>query len=607
MSELFRRKSLSKLLAEATSADAGLKKTLGAWSLVALGIGAIIGAGLFVRTAAASADAAGSGVTLSFVVAAIGCAFAGLCYAEFAAMIPIAGSAYTYAYTTMGELMGWIIGWALIMEYALGAATVSIAWSEYLNNLLGGAIPYQWCHSPFEHAYKVLGDSISQFGDFIGNPETVSKALKHGELILTDAQVAKLPENLQGLVTHYEGMINLPALGILLILTLLLIKGTQESAMVNAVIVFIKVAIVLVFIAIGWQFIKPENHTPYLIPENTPGHNGIFEWGWGGVLGGAAIVFFAFIGFDAVSTAAQEAKNPKRDMPIGILGSLAVCTVLYILFSHVLTGVAHWSEFAKEGKESSVTYAISTYMKGYGWLANSVTIAILAGFSSVILVMLMGQSRVFYSMSKDGLLPKVFSDLHPKFRTPYKSNMILLLFVGIFAAFVPGSIAGDLTSFGTLFAFVLVCAGIIIMRKSDPDMPRPFKTPLVPLVPILGIVVCGAMVVSLDQLTQISALGWMLLGLDMYLLYGIRHSLIGKTETNPAMKYKGIRATALAGILSSVVLALVGYLRYSTLLTANAKDPIENPLPDVPYFVYGLAGVHLLIYLFALMSKPKNA
>jgi basic amino acid/polyamine antiporter, APA family len=485
MSKLFAKKPLAQLMNEA-SADGQetLKRTLTAWSLIALGIGAIIGAGLFVRTAAAAGGHAGSGVTLSFILAALGCAFAGLCYAEFASMIPIAGSAYTYAYATLGELLAWIIGWALVLEYALGAATVSIAWSEYLNKLLGGAIPYEWCHSPFE--------------------------------------------SLNGV----SGFINLPALLILALLTALLIKGTQESASVNAVIVFVKVIIVLVFIVIGWGFINPANHTPYLIPEGTPGHESFFDWGWGGVLRGAGIVFFAFIGFDAVSTAAQEAKNPSRDMPIGILGSLVVCTILYILFSHVLTGVAPYADFIDptKGKEASVAYAISQYMSGYSWLATAITIAILAGFSSVILVMLLGQSRVFFSMSNDGLLPKIFADLHPKFRTPYKSNLILFIFVGLFGGFIPGSVAGDLTSIGTLFAFVIVCIGIIVMRRTNPDVKRPFRTPLVPLVPILGILVCGLMIVSLDINTQLIALGWMVIGLVIYFGYSRFHSKISVTK-----------------------------------------------------------------------------
>jgi APA family basic amino acid/polyamine antiporter len=525
LTKLFKKKSIPLLLKEAAANEGGLKKTLGAWSLIALGIGAIIGAGLFVNTAKASAEAAGSGVTISFAIAAVGCAFAGLCYAEFASTIPIAGSAYTYSYATLGEIVAWIIGWALVMEYALGAATVSIAWSEYLNNLLGGAIPYEWCHSPFEHVNKIIGKSnISQLA-----PDLVAHA-KNGVLILTDAEMSKLTPNMKGLVETSSGIINSPALLILTAVTLLLIKGTKESAFINGIMVFIKVAIVLMFIFIGWNYIKPENHIPYLIPESSIGHEGIFKWGWGGVLGGAAIVFFAFIGFDAVSTAAQEAKNPKRDMPIGILGSLVVCTILYILFAHVLTGVAHWSEYGAAGKEASVSYAVNTYMKGYSWLGTSITIAILAGFSSVILVMLMGQTRVFYSMSKDGLIPKLFSDLHPKFKTPYKSNLMLLIMVGSFAAFVPGSVAGDLTSFGTLFAFVIVCAGILVMRKNFPNLHRPFRTPLVPLVPILGILVCLLMIFALDITTLAVAGLWMIVGLLIYFGYSRRHSVLNNQK-----------------------------------------------------------------------------
>ncbi len=518
---VFRKKSLTGMLAQAENSEKGLKRTLGAPSLVALGVGAIIGAGLFVRTASAASEAAGPAVTISFIVAAIGCAFAGLCYAEFASMIPIAGSAYAYSYVTMGEIVAWIIGWALIMEYALGAATVSIAWSEYLNNLLGWRIPYEWCHSPFETLNKVSGDAVQQLTALF--PQ-FTKSVKEGAIILSDEQFKSLPAAAASLVQVSHGIMNLPALGILLMITLLLIKGTEESAIVNSVIVFIKVSIVLIFIAVGWQFINPANHHPYVIPTGTPGHDGWNRHGWGGVLGGAGIVFFAFIGFDAVSTAAQEAKNPKRDMPIGILGSLVVCTILYILFSYVLTGVANWKEFATAGKEASVAYAINTYMIGYSWLATAVTIAILAGFSSVILVMLMGQSRVFYTMSNDGLLPKAFSDLHPKFRTPYKANMVLFVFVGLFAAFVPASVAGDLTSFGTLFAFILVSGGVWMLRISDPKTPRAFKTPLVPLVPILGIIVCTAMIVGLDQTTLKVAFSWMAVGLIVYFIYGRKNS-----------------------------------------------------------------------------------
>ncbi len=492
---LFAKKPLAQLLAQAADSDKGLKRTLGAGNLVALGIGAIIGAGLFVRTAAAAGEAAGPAVVVSFIIAAIGCAFAGLCYAEFASMIPIAGSAYTYAYTTMGELVAWIIGWALVLEYALGAVTVSIAWSEYLNNLLGGSIPFSLSHSPLEYL--------------------VTRVVNGKEALVSVTSGDMLP----GDIVQSQGILNFPALVILLILTLVLIKGTSESAGLNAIIVFIKVSIVLVFIALGWSYINPGNYEPFIIPEGTPGHESFREHGWGGVLGGAGIVFFAFIGFDAVSTAAQEAKNPKKDMPIGILGSLVVCTILYVLFSYVLTGIANWTEFQTVGKEASVAYAIKTYMPGYEWLEKGISIAILAGFSSVILAMLFGQSRVFYSMANDGLIPKVFAELHPKFRTPYKSNIILFIFAGIFAGFMPGSMAGDLTSIGTLFAFVLVCVGVWIMRVKSPEIPRAFKTPLVPLVPILGILVCTAMIVSLDPYTIMVAAIWMAIGLVIYFSY----------------------------------------------------------------------------------------
>jgi APA family basic amino acid/polyamine antiporter len=492
MSNLFRKKTLASLLQMPEEGPNTLKRTLTATSLIALGIGAIIGAGLFVRTAAAAANNAGPSVTLGFMVAGIGCALAGLCYAEFASMIPVAGSAYTYSYATLGELVAWVIGWDLVLEYALGAATVSIAWSEYLNKLVGyfgWHIPFEWCHSPFEK--------------------------------LMDAHGAVLA----------HGFMNIPALFILLLLSLLLMRGTKESAFVNTVIVFTKIAIVILFIAFGWQFMNPANHTPYIPQAGTYTDSQGVDHNYGGIMGilaAAGVVFFAFIGFDAVSTAAQEAKNPKKDMPIGILGSLAVCTVLYILFAHVLTGIANVDDFRHAGREASVTYAIQTYMTGFGWLAKLVTVAILAGFSSVILVMLMGQSRVFYTMSKDGLIPAIFSDLHPRWHTPYKSNILLFLFIGLFSAFVPGDIVGDMTSIGTLFAFILVCAGVIIMRKSDPDAERPFRTPLVPLVPILGIVVCGAMIFGLGWANWVRLFVWLIIGFVIYFSYSIKNSKLNK-------------------------------------------------------------------------------
>ena len=474
----------------AATGEATLKRTLGPMSLVALGIGAIIGAGLFVRTAAAIAERAGPSVTLAFLVAGLGCAFAGLCYAEFASMIPIAGSAYTYSYATMGELVAWIIGWDLCLEYAVGAATVSIAWSEYFNKVLeyvGMHVPYEWCHSPLE---------IS--------PEGV------------------------------HGIMNVPAVFILLILSLLLIRGMQESAFVNSLIVITKVAIVLMVIAIGWGFMNPANHTPYIpAPTTYTTPQGVTHpyGGIMGILGAAGVVFFAFIGFDAVSTAAQEAKNPKRDMPIGILGSLVVCTVLYVLFSHVLSGVATVEDFRTAGKEASVAFAISKYMIGYEWLSKFVTIAILAGFSSVILVMLMGQSRVFFSMSHDGLVPRIFSEVHPKYQTPWKANMLFFVFTAAFAAFLPESIVGEMTSIGTLFAFMLVCAGVWIMRIKRPELVRGFTVPALPLVAVLGIIVCGAMIYGLGWRNWLRLIVWLAIGLVFYFSYGMKHS---RLQTHPS-------------------------------------------------------------------------
>ena len=491
MANLFATKPIKVLMAEAEDTGAHcLKRTLGPVNLVMLGIGGIIGAGLFVRTAAAIADRAGPSVVLAFIVAGIGCAFAGLCYAEFASMIPVAGSAYTYSYATMGEFVAWIIGWDLILEYAVGAATVAIAWSEYANRVLdwfGWRIPYEWSHSPFETAAT----------------------------------------------TGVHGIMNIPAVFILLLLSALLIRGTKESAFVNGFIVVLKVSIVLLVIGIGWGFMNPANHTP-LIPEATTyttpqgvqhAYGGIM-----GILGAAGVVFFAYIGFDAVSTAAQEARNPKRDMPIGILGSLVICTVLYVLFSYVLSGVATVEDFRSHGREASVAFAISKYMTGYEWLSKSVTVAILAGFSSVILVMLLGQSRVFYSMSRDGLVPKVFSDVHPSCRTPYKSNMLFFVFTGIFAAFIPEDVVGEMTSIGTLFAFILVCIGVWIMRVRRPDLERGFRVPALPVVAILGVIVCGAMIYGLGWTNWMRLIVWLLIGLLFYFGYGRRHSNVQRGE-----------------------------------------------------------------------------
>ncbi len=473
---LFATKPLSRIMAEAAGGEHSLKRTLGPMSLVGLGIGAIIGAGLFSLTGIAAAENAGPAIALSFVFAAIGCAFAGLCYSEFATMIPIAGSAYTYTYATMGEFMAWIIGWDLVLEYAVGAATVSISWSAYVVSLL---------HD--------LGIDLPPY------------------LVASPWQPVQLPS---GELVH--GLINLPAVFIVCVISMLLMVGIRESANVNAVVVVIKVAVVLVFIGVGVWFVKGSNYVPF-IPENT----GTFgEFGWSGVLRAAGVIFFAYIGFDAVSTAAQEARNPQRTMPIGIIGSLAICTFLYVAFAVVMTGLANYTEFKGAAAPVAVAIAYTPYL----WLQPLIKLAIIAGFTSVILVMLLGQSRVFFSMSRDGLLPAVFSDIHPRFRTPWRSNVLFMVFVSLFSAFAPISMVGHMTSIGTLFAFIVVCAGILIMRRTQPGLERPFRTPWVPVVPVLGIVVNFAMMYGLGWSNWARLGAWLALGLLIYFTYSRHHS-----------------------------------------------------------------------------------
>ncbi|TDB63779.1 amino acid permease [Arundinibacter roseus] len=481
--QLWIKKPLDKLMAESSDEGNQLKRTLSATSLVALGIGAIIGAGLFSLTGIAAAEHAGPAVTISFVLAAFGCAFAGLCYAEFASMIPIAGSAYTYSYATMGEFVAWIIGWDLVLEYALGAATVAVSWSRYLLEFLSGFgihLPVELVCSPFE--------------------------------------VVKLSD---GTVVE-GGLINLPAILIVGLLSLLLIRGTQGSALMNNVLVIVKILVVLVFIALGWSHIDPVNYTPY-IPENTGSYG---HFGWSGIARGAAVVFFAFIGFDAVSTAAQEAKNPQRDMPIGILGSLIICTILYVLFAHVMTGLVNYTEFVNDAKPAATAFAKT----GYDFLQTGLILAILAGYTSVMLVMLLGQSRVFYTMSKDGLLPPFFSVIHKKYHTPWKTNLFFLVFVSLFAGFVPVSDLGHMVSIGTLFAFCLVCAGVWLMRIRMPHLHRAFKTPLVPFVPIMGIGICVYLMSSLPLESWYRLALWLALGLAIYFLYGKKHSKLNQED-----------------------------------------------------------------------------
>ncbi|WP_375462340.1 amino acid permease [uncultured Methylobacterium sp.] len=480
--DLIRTKSLERLNADAEAGENTLQRTLGPWSLIGLGIGAVIGAGLFSLTGIAAAEHAGPAVVISFAIAAIGCAFAGMCYSELAGMIPVAGSAYTYAYATMGEFVAWIIGWDLVLEYAVGAATVSVSWSQYVVRFLhevGVDLPARLVHSPFET--YTLADG-----------------------------------------TTGHGLVNLPAILIICAASWLLMVGISESAKVNAAIVMVKLAVVAVVIGLGAFYVKRENYVPF-IPENT----GTFgEYGWSGIMRAAGVVFFAYIGFDAVSTAAQECENPQRNMPIGILGSLAICTVIYILFAGVLTGLVHYD--AMKGDGAPVNTAIG--QTPFPWLKSLVTLGVIAGFSTVILVLLLGQSRVFYTMSKDRLLPGLFSKLHPTWKTPYRSNLFFMAFTGALGGFLPITQLGHMTSIGTLLAFIIVCLGVIILRRTQPEAKRDYRTPLVPLVPILGILTCGAMMVSLDGETWLRLVVWLVIGLAIYFGWSRAHSRVGREE-----------------------------------------------------------------------------
>lgn len=480
---LFVKKTAEELLQEAENdGGRGLKRVLGPFGLIALGVGVIIGAGLFSITGIVAGAHTGPAIVISFALAAIACALAGLCYAEFASMIPVAGSAYTYSYFTMGELVAWIIGWDLVLEYAVAAVAISISWSKYfciMMSDIGYALPTELTACPAE-----------------------------------------------------GGAFNLPAAILVIILSLILMRGTSGSSKFNDLMVTLKIAVVLAFIGIGFKYINTDNLTPF-IPANT----GVFgEYGWSGILRGAAIVFFAYIGFDAVSTAAQETKNPRRNMPIGIMGSLIVCSVLYMVFSLVMTGVVNYKEYIGADSIAPAATAVAhmgemgangTIVPAFPWLNRGIIVAILLGYASVVLVMMMGQSRVFYSMSKDGLLPPLFSHLHKRYHTPARSNLLFMVLISILAGIIPPSVAGEMTSIGTLFAFSLVCLGVIVVRRTQPNAPRGFKTPFVPWVPAAGLVCCIGMMLFLPAETWIRLVMWMLIGIDIYSFYGIKHSVIG--------------------------------------------------------------------------------
>ncbi|MFM0003534.1 MULTISPECIES: amino acid permease [Paraburkholderia] len=470
------RKSVADIVGSADAEEGhALSKTLGATSITAMGIGAIIGAGIFVLTGTAAAQFAGPSIILSFVLGGIACAFVGLCYSELAAMLPVCGSSYTYTYATLGEIFAWIIGWDLILEYAMGAATVAVGWSGYIVSLL---------HN--------VGINIPP------------------DLATAPGTIIKLPDG-----TTATGIINLPAIVIIAILTTMLVLGTKESARLNNVMVAVKLTVVVAFIALGVFFIKPANWHPF-IPANT-GEFGNF--GMSGILRGSAVVFFAFIGFDAVSTAAQEAKKPQRDMPIGILGSLIICTILYILVAGVLTGLVPYAELNVPDPIAKGVDAI-----GLNWFSILIKIGALTGLTTVILVLLYGQSRIFFTMSTDGLLPPLFARVHPRLQTPHLSQILIGTVVAIVAALTPISVLGEMVSIGTLFAFILVCGAVIYLRRSDSDATRPFRVPGVPIVPVLGILFCLLLMAGLPLVTWVRLVVWLVIGMTIYISYGRNHS-----------------------------------------------------------------------------------
>jgi len=510
VSNLFATKPLDTLLHEAEeTGEHSLKRVLGPVNLVTLGIGAIIGAGIFVLTGTVAANFTGPAIVLSFTLAGVGCVFAGLCYAEFASLIPIAGSAYTYGYATLGEIFAWIIGWDLIIEYAFGAATVASGWS---GNLVALFQSFD-IHVPPQFTAPPGTDLVFYQGRWA--------ALVAIQPVLDRAGVSAAS------LVHARGVLDLPAYFVIALITTILVLGVRESANFNSAIVFVKVGTVLTFIAVvtGFLMRHPEISAANWHPFIPPNLGNFGQFGWSGVARGAGVIFFAYIGFDAVSTAAQEARNPQRDMPIGILGSLIICTILYIALGAALTGVVNYTQL-----NTAAPVALGIQATGARWGSVVVMLGTFAGLTTTMLVMLMGQSRVFYSMSRDGLLPEWAGRIHPRFRTPWISSIVVGFCVALFASVLPIQVLSQLTSIGTLLAFVIVCAGIWVLRVRRPDLPRPFKTPLVPLVPILGMGISFLLMASLPLSTWLRLIVWLIIGMMIYFTYGRKHSRLGRTK-----------------------------------------------------------------------------
>jgi APA family basic amino acid/polyamine antiporter len=553
-SNLFKTKSLEQLVRDVEHGGKSLKRSLSAWDLTLLGIGAIIGTGIFVLTGTAAANQAGPAITVSYLMAGLACAFAALCYAEFASMIPIAGSAYTYAYATLGELVAWMIGWDLILEYAVGSMTVAIGWSGYMQRLLAG------------------------FG------------------IQLPVWMTAAPGTVEGAV------INLPAVLIVLAICYLLVIGVRESARANAVMVSIKMAAILFFIAAGFSFVKPENWTPY------------YAYGWSGAMAAAAVVFFAYIGFDAVSTTAEEAKNPKKDLPIGIIASLLICTALYVAVAAILTGIVPVVQYKSDVAFLNAPVAFALSVIGQDWAAGLVSAGAVAGITSVLLVMLMSQPRIFFAMSRDGLLPQGVAKVHPRYGTPHLTTIITCVVVAIVAGLTQIQVVGEMTSIGTLFAFVVVCAAVLVLRARRPDAVRPFRVPFGPVFPVLGILSCCYLMLSLPVLTWVRFLVWLDLGMLIYWFYGRRMSpLVDKAEAarRTAAQTLANTVTVLGGILifNAVAMTILGYmteLGITTETTAKWHEIGVTADQADTFGLYLLAGSIVIFILGKVLTKTTG-